>query len=66
MRKITPRDWLALAAPAIVLITTAFFVSRERGLDIALIVCGIGLAFALSLWWRRIRQHPTDTWRFRL
>ncbi|MDT8758221.1 hypothetical protein MZO42_05885 [Sphingomonas psychrotolerans] len=66
MRKITPRDWLALAAPAIMLVITAFFIVRDRGWLSALIVCGLGVPFVLWQWRSRIRKYPVDTWRARL
>ena len=62
MRKIVRRDYLALAAPALLLV----FVAILKGLDEAVGLAIVIVPFVIWLWVRQIRKYPEDTWRPRI
>jgi hypothetical protein len=62
MRKIVRRDYLALAAPALLLV----FVTILKGLDEAVGLAIVIVPFVIWLWVRQIRKYPEDTWRPRI
>jgi hypothetical protein len=62
MRKILKRDYLALSAPALLLVLVAILRGLEQALGLAIIV----VPFVLWLWVRQIRKYPEDTWRLRI
>jgi lysylphosphatidylglycerol synthetase-like protein (DUF2156 family) len=66
MRKITRRDWLALAVPVLVILIVGISTGQNRGWEAGLITSGLMIAFVVWLWRRQIRQYPEDTWRARL
>lgn len=66
MRKITRRDWLALAVPALAILIVGIATSKNRGWEVGLFTSGLMLAFVVWLWRRQIRRHPDETWRARL
>ena len=66
MRKITQRDWLALAVPVLIILIVGISTGQDRGWAAELITSGLMLAFVVWLWRRQIRRYPEDTWRARL
>lgn len=66
MRKITGRDLLALAVPAILLIAITPLLAREYGWAAGLVFIVGAIIFVLWQWRSRIRKYPEDTWRVRL
>ncbi|UZK66420.1 hypothetical protein [Sphingomonas sp. M1-B02] len=66
MRKITPRDWLALAVPAVGILVLAVTTVRSKGWIVGLILTGTMSAFIVGYWVYCIRKYPDDTWRARL
>jgi membrane protein implicated in regulation of membrane protease activity len=66
MRKITRRDWLALAVPAAAILVAGVISTQDRGWEAGLGGSALMLAFVVWLWRRQIRKHPEDTWRARI
>jgi len=63
-RKLTARDWLALAIPAMLIAVATVFLSRDRGWIGGTFWFVTATAFVLWRWLKRIRDKPQDTWRY--
>jgi L-lactate permease len=66
MRKITSRDWLALAVPTFVIAANGFVLAQKNGWLPSMVGAALTLAALVWFWRRQIRRHPQDTWRIRL
>ena len=66
MRKVTPRDWLALSIPATgSLLAGAVIAAQGEWLTGAFAALAM-LIWTIWYWRRQIQKHPENTWRTRL
>lgn len=61
MRKIIPRDWLALFVPTVLVAAIGVTTGYEEGWVVGLLTAGVMMIFPAWLWRRQIRQYPSNT-----